>query len=448
MSCIGNYSSGEYTALLRSKPLVCGGYFPVAGPTGPAGSAGSTGPTGPAGPTVVVDPSGNVAIASTGKMLHVDSVYGSDVSGALAPYSYPFLTVSVAIGSANSGETVFVRPGTYAEQIFMKPNIALRGANVQTSIIQLANVATNTRLLTMSDNCRVEDLTFTLSSASNVSLTGVYYPSGTSLTTKLRTTVVNVTSTASGATVYGLHSPGTTLTTYNPADTVRSCTINVLVSGGGVKRGLLVDGGNRFTIRDTNVNVSGNSLDIVGVETTNVSAYAGLKHSTIRGGLATVSTNFDINRTAGTILVGFVDLANNTANGNSFSTVVESATYIFGTTAGNLGNNATNFLYPGITAVNQLPVTPFQIPITQNLILFNTVVRFTGVIAAGQSIIFSIHKNGSATESLSVALLSGETTKSLSTKSVDFLNLDTLYGKVVTVGNPGTGAFVASIATY
>lgn len=448
MSCPGNFSSGEYTALLRSKPLVCGGYFPVVGPTGPPGVSGPAGPTGPPGPTVVVDPSGNVAIASTGKMLHVDSVYGSDVSGALAPYSYPFLTVSAAIGSANSGETVFVRPGTYAEQIFMKPNIALRGANTQTSIIQLANVTTDTRLLTMSDNCRVEDLTFTVSSASNISLTGVYYPSGTSLTTKLRTSVVNVTSTASGATVYGLHSPGTTLTTYNPADTIRATTINVVVSGGGVKRGLLVDGDNRFTIRDVNINVSGNSLDIVGVETTNSGAYASLKHSTVRGGTGTVSTNYDVNRTAGTILIGFADLANNTANGNSFSTVVESATLIFGTTAGNLGNNATNYLYPGITAINQLPVTPFEIPVTQNLIVFNTVVRFTGVIGAGQSIIFRLHKNGSATESLSLALLSGETTKTLPTKSVDFLNLDTMHAEVLTVGNPGTGAFVATIATY
>jgi hypothetical protein len=98
--------------------------------------------------------------------------------------------------------------------------------------------------------------------------------------------------------------------------------------------------------------------------------------------------------------------------------------------------------------VNQLPVTPFEIPVTQNLIVFNTTVRFTGVIGAGQEVIFRLHKNGSATESISVALLSGETMKGLPTKSVDFLNLDTMHAEVLTVGNPGTGAFIATVATY
>jgi hypothetical protein len=432
-------SSSEYTALLRSKPLVCGGYFPVAGPQGATGATGATGPAG------IVDASGTT-IASTGKLLHVDSVYGNDLSGAVYPYSYPFLTISAAINTAQSGETVLVRPGTYSEQIYMKAGIALRGANTQTSIIQLSGVAADTRLLTMSSNCRVEDLTFNLTSGSNLSLTGVYYPSGSSTTSKLRTCVVNVLSTASGATVYGLHSPGTTATTYSSADTIRACTINVTVSGAGRKRGLYVDGGNWFSIRDGNINVSGSSSNIVGVETTNANAYVSLKHSTVRGGIGSVTSNLDINRTAGTILVGFTDLANNTANGNSFSTVVESATYIFGTTGGNLA--ATNYLYPGITAVNQLPVAAFEIPVTQNLIVFNTVVRFTGVIDPGEQVIFRLHKNGSATESLSVALLAGETTKSLSTFSVDFANLDTLHAEVLTVGNPGQGAFVATIATY
>ena len=300
----------------------------------------------------------------------------------------------------------------------------------------------------MSSNCRVEDLTFNLTSGSNISLTGIYYPSGTSITSKLRVCVVNVVSTASGATVYGLHSPGTTATTYNSADTVRSSTINVTVSGAGRKRGVYVDGDNWFSMRDVNVNVSGSSSNIVGVETTNVNAYASLKHSTVRGGLGSVTSNYDINRTAGTILIGFTDLANNTANGNSFSTVVEGATYIFGTTAGNLGNNASNYLYPGITAINQLPASPFEIPVAQNLIVFHTVVRFTGVISAGQQVQFHLHKNGNPVESLSVALLPGETTKTLSDKSFDLAFGDTLHAQVITVGNPGTGAFVATVATY
>ena len=58
----GPLTGSELTALIRSKPLVCGGYFPVAGPSGP------TGPTGPQG-------------YSTGAVYFLNYSVASDVGG-------------------------------------------------------------------------------------------------------------------------------------------------------------------------------------------------------------------------------------------------------------------------------------------------------------------------------------------------------------------------------
>ena len=94
------------------------------------------------------------------------------------------------------------------------------------------------------------------------------------------------------------------------------------------------------------------------------------------------------------------------------------------------------------------PSKTFQIPFNQPVVIFSILVRFTGTIGTGQSVTFSVHKNGSSTPSLSVTLGPGETTKTLSTQSVVFNTGDTVHTEAVTVGNPGSGTFFASVATY
>ena len=404
------------------------------GPTGPMGTATNTGATGP--------------ILQIGNTLIVDGVYGNNTTAAADPSRYPFLTINSALSNVSSGQTVFVRPGTYNEKITMPAGVALRGANTQTVIVQQLNTTSNTTLLTMGSNCRVEDITFTLTSASNVNLTGVDWPSGTPLVSKLRSMVMNVRSSATGAnTIVGMLSAGSSATTYNPSDATRGITVNVDASSSGIVRGLYVTGSNWFGIRDTNINTDGTDSNIIGVETTNAGSFASLKTSTIRGGNhLTQPLNHDINRTAGNILLGSTDLVNNSANGNGFSLTTEGAITQYGTT-GNIQNGTTYYLVPGYSTINNLPTSRFPIPVTQNMIMFSGTFQSGIAVPTGQSVKLRVYRNDAITD-LSMTLLAGTTLVSNVAQSVDFTRGDLLDIRMVPAGGNINTNFAASFAFY
>ena len=377
-----------------------------------------------------------------GNVLLVDDVNGND--GIASRNGYPFKTIEQAVTNSTAGDTVWIMPGTYnlTSGLFPHAGTCLRGLNVQTCSINLCNVTTAATLITMSSQVRVEDLTLTLHSASNVSLIGFEYPSGTSLTSKFRTAVLNVNSEyVGGNTVIGMHSPGTSATSFSSSFAVRSCTVSVSTASTGKVRGLLVDGPNRFAIRDTNIICTGPSNNNIGVETTDVSAYAELKTSTIAG------TLHDINRTSGDILLGFTDLVNNDANGNSFSVMVEGSAVFFGV-LGNPDANQTYYLVPGTVKLGDLPNSAFSIPSTQNMALYIGVLNFTGTIGVGQSMTFNVYKNADVSPSYSIQLTEGQTSKTNSTQSIHLNTGEVYHATLVTVGNIGKGIFTATIGFY
>jgi hypothetical protein len=377
----------------------------------------------------------------------VDAVYGNDTTAAANPYSKPFLTINSALSNVSSGQTVFVRPGTYNEKLTIPAGIALRGANTQTVNVQQLNTTSNTTLLTMGSNCRVEDMTFTLTSSSNVNLTGVDWPSGTPLTSKLRTMVVNVTSSGTGSnTIVGMLSAGSSATTYSASDATRGITVGVDASSSGIVRGLYLTGSNWVGIRDTNINARGTGSNIVGVETTNAGSYASLKHSTIRGGDGT-GIHYDLNRTAGEILLGSVDLVNNTANGNGFAITTEGAITHYGTT-GNFSSGTTYYIVPGFVRQGDLPSSTFGIPVTQNMILFSGTFQISPAVPVGQSVKLTAYKNNAATD-MSMTIVAGATLSSNVRQSVDYKRGDMLDVRFVpSGGNFNNYDFAASLAFY
>jgi len=84
----------------KCKVIVC------PGPVGPTGPTGSPGPTGSTGPT------SEVLINLT---LFVDQVYGNDATGTPDDLTLPYQTLTAALAAANSGDTIYVQPGTYTD---------------------------------------------------------------------------------------------------------------------------------------------------------------------------------------------------------------------------------------------------------------------------------------------------------------------------------------------
>lgn len=384
----------------------------------------------------------DLSLASTGNTLIVDQVYGNDTLGASSKYLYKFKTITAALTSASAGENVVVYPGTYNESLTIPDNVSLTGTAAQGVIIQKLGVVQDTSLIVVGNNCRLENFTANLSSSGNYNLTGIHFPSGTSITTKLRNSIWTITSTSTNApTIVGVYSPGTSATTFTAVNAIQRSSINVISSSTGITRGIYVTGPNRFSVRDMVVYARGTGTNIVGVETTNAGAYAELKTSTISGVL------YDINRTAGEILLGFTDLRNNKANGNSFSVVTESSTTTFGI-LGNMGANQTYYIVPGVIPINSLPASAFTIPISQNMILFSGIANFSGSIGNGNTITLNIYKNAIIAPVYSITLTNDNPKIVNMSQSVDFTQGDTYYATVVTVGNIGTGTFTATLGFY
>ena len=380
-------------------------------------------------------------ITSMGNVLRVDSVYGNDTLAPANLYSYPFKTINGAISNVSSTQTIHILPGTYNETIVIPTGIAVRGENTQTVTIQSANSTSNTTLITMGRNCRLEDVTMNIYSSNAVDLIGINYPSGTSITSKLRTTVLNVSSTNAGSnSTIGIYSGGTSALSYTTSHAIRGTTINVASQGNGLTRALYITDSNRFGARDTNFAALGTSS--IGVETINISSFAELKECSVNGGV------YDINRTAGTIQLSSTDLINASANGNSFSVNTEPSPIFFGVT-GNISDGTKN-LMPGTLLHNDLTGT-FGLPFPQRLIVFQGLFTSRVALTGGQTAVYHLHKNStSVTPFMTATLNSANQTVRVQDKSESFNAVnDRLIVELTTSGNIGNATdLFCALALY
>lgn len=420
------------------------------GPTGPTGQ-GITGPTGQG----ITGPTGT-SMTPAGNTLTVDAVYGNDTLGAASPYLQPFLTISAALSSASVGQQVFVRAGTYNETINIPAGVSVRGASVQTVKIQKLGVAVPTTLAILNNLSRLEDVTLNLSSSANVNLVGISFVSTTDvIDAKFRTAVLNVTSTASGGgNVYGVQSSSTSTTsaTFSSSSTIRACTINVTASGTGIIRGVLVDGPNRFSMRDTIVQATGTASNIIGVETTsavNQGSVADLKTSTVYGLASSGPTGntFDIQQTAGQIIINATDLTNSTANTTGLS-ILSGVSTIFYSLIGTIGNG-THYLLPGTTSYNDAPTVTVGAPFSQNIIVFEAAFSAPIALAGAETATFNLYRNIVTVIPLATATLNSTTQNIRVTNfSATLYAADRLLVEIITSGNIGTKPLSGSVGVY
>ena len=342
-------------------------YYRAANNGGITALIGATGATGP------VRLQGNVAT--------VDIINGNNATASVGGGSYK--TVQAAVAAVSSGQTVHILPGLYdiSGGITLPDGIALRGLNTQTCTLQGLNVTANTTLLTMGENCRVEDVSLKLTSAQHHTLKGIVFGGTSSITSKLRTSVLTVDNSAADANnnsiVTGVEFNGTgTLTAGSFSfNSLKGSTINVLSNGGGNKRGVLVSTQNVCSTRDLNIYVAaprtpvGSTGSYVGVETADASNNLGsiqLRATTVGTMKPTTGQTYtasDIKQTNPATLtdpsylaspgiqVGpSVDLVTKSAGGKGFSTYTYPNALFYGL-KGTLASNTSGYLWPGTVPV-------------------------------------------------------------------------------------------------
>lgn len=344
---------------------------------GPQGAQGIQGVPGLQGATGLQGETGTVVLGNTAL---VDAVYGNDTNASVGGLSYR--TLNAAVAAVTSGQTVWILPGTYnlTAGLVLPSGISIRGLSVQTVVIQMLNVTANTTLVTMGENCRVEDVTLKLTSTGHYILKGIVFGGTSTVTSKLRTSVLTVDNSsalvAGTSDVYGVEANGTgTLTAESFSfNCLKGSTINVRSNGDGNKRGFLVSNTNIVTTRDLNIYVAApfdpaSTGSYVGVETNDPSLLGSIQmRATTIGtkpptGLEPYSAS-DILQTTpvnvpdptylaspGIQIGPGTDLVSKSAGGKGFSTYIYPHTIFYGL-KGNVSTGTSGWLWPGSVAVS------------------------------------------------------------------------------------------------
>ena len=355
--------------------------------------------------------------ARLGNVLTVDQINGNDATAS--PSGLPYKTVNAAISNLVQGDTVWILPGTYVltNSITLLPNTAMRGMNTQTSKLIMSNVTSNTTMLTMAENSRVEDVSIYLHSQGHYNLVGVNFPGTTNITAKIRPSVITVDNSsapfsADSSDVYtvyinAINGQSDASFSFN---CLKGSTFNLFSNGKGRKRGILVDGaGCTASTRDINVFVR-NPTDLtsdgsyVGVETSNATALIQLRTSAISGArkIGAYSCS-DILQTLGRIEIGpGTDLINKSAGTSSFTTFVYPTTIFYGVKGSlNIPGKNTTWLWPGTgnaqTASGNQPQYPDSnisyYRIQQSAILYGVTSYLTTAPAGTNSTIVTLQRN-------------------------------------------------------
>jgi len=342
-----------------------------------------------------------------GNSVIVDQINGDDTQGSRGLVA--FKTIQAALAVAQSGDCVYIAPGTYnlTSGITLPDNVTVRGMNAQAVTIQMLNVVANTDLITMGNNNRVEDVTLKLTSAGHHTLRSIVYPGTRSGTSKLRTLNITVDNSGAGSAgtsnVYAIHSNGTG-TPNDSFNAVRACMITVNSAGLGNKRGILVDTANNFSSRDSNfvVTNAGGAGSYIALETNNAAARLVNRSSYANGATA------DISQTLGT-LVWEGQLANLNANGLNFNSLVTPAILEF-CIPGAVKSASPQFLYPGTfnPSTNEISLNLPSGAVVKNMVIESLIAPGTG-----HTDVYTVRKNGvntSLTVTLSGATLDGSDT--------------------------------------
>jgi hypothetical protein len=351
-----------------------------------------------------------------GNVARVDIVYGNDSTAYIG--GLPFLTIPAAIaaiigtGSVAapqfSNRSIWLMPGVYEipptgtnatitdstgatlyPLLQLPATTALRGLNTQTCTVRCSAPTQNTALFYIAPNTRMEDISMILGGSGYTgsnNLVGLYFNSTSTVTAKIRTTVLSLSNAAmpytSSNNLYGVQFDGTggDYSTFS-FNCLKGSTINVYGNGSGNKRGIIVTNSNIATLRDMNVYVdhpptnSNFAGSYVGIETKDSNNLGSIQlRSTTVGSIAATGaqtyTSSDILQTNPTTIINptylaspgiqvgpGVDLVTKSAGGKGFSAFIYPTTLFYGAigtlnTSGNPGTGTPAYLWPGTVIVH------------------------------------------------------------------------------------------------
>jgi hypothetical protein len=382
-----------------------------------------------------------------GRTIFVDSVNGSDTTGARGRADLPFLTVTAALAATGitAGDVVFVRPGTYNEAagLTMPTGVLLCGAGE--SAVTIARAATaNATLLTMATSSRVEDLTLRLTSTGHFTLTGINFPGTTAVTAAhVRTTLTvdNSTASSGGTSAVTGVSVASTGTPPSNQDILRACQVTVATTGLGVKRGILKgSGAGTANLRDTGIVVTraaGAGTDYIAAEVSQAASTLFLSACRLDS-----AAGADVAQTSGTLKLHSCSLINNTAGGLSFA--ADDSQRETWCAEGALPAAATNYLRPGSAAASS---TEIKRRITRPTIVTSIQLRSMSAPGGGKTTTVTVRKNG--VDTVVLASLANTATSNVSGNvSASFAIGDDLSVKEVTDAGNGTADLQTTIESY
>jgi len=205
-----------------------------------------------------------------GPIWYADDANGSDLNSG--SQTCPFKTISFAIGASSNGETVYVEPGTYDEQVDVNKAITLQGAApgfAPFTVIQKSSPAVNPNIVTVSSS-DVTIKNLTVGGGPGVSTTRGVYINGAYINIALQDVIASQH-------LYGVVADASAdLTNLSLSNVQLSVNGNGLhIEAGAKVNGLTVTGGsmdsNLFGLSAAANNAADNSNDLVDVNITGTS---------------------------------------------------------------------------------------------------------------------------------------------------------------------------------
>jgi Collagen triple helix repeat (20 copies) len=187
-TCGQNQTALDWNIQGVAGPIGPQGIQGVAGPIGPTGATGATGTTGPQGVQGVQGVQGPQGPARSFQNVLVVSPSGGDFTSIQAALN------SITTNSSTNTYLIWVGPGTYTEQVTMKPYVDIEGAGENvTRITFTGNSSGDAGTVVGANNAELRSLT--VENTGGTTFATAIYNDGAS------PSLLHVTATASGASI-------------------------------------------------------------------------------------------------------------------------------------------------------------------------------------------------------------------------------------------------------